>query len=183
VLGDFVWTGMDYIGEPGVGSVRLDNNGKILATKSLRTAGPARKVRLTIDRAAIRADRNDLAYVTVETTDAASNVLPDATNLVHFKLSGPGELAAVGSGAPNVLESFRRPQHTAWHGRCLAILRPLGSTAKLTLRAEADGLSAADVIVRVKHPRALRLKSFYARQLMRYVQILNFQKEKQPPCI
>ena len=125
-------------------------NGKIVATKILRTVGPAKKVRLTVDRSTIRADRNDLAYVTVEITDASGNLLPDATNLVHFTLTGPGELAAVGSGAPNVMESFRQPQHTAWHGRCLAILRPLGAAGKLALRAEADGLSAAEVTVRVK---------------------------------
>src|ERR1039458_7068434 len=125
-------------------------NGKIVATKSLRTVGPAKKVRLTVDRATIRADRNDLAYVTVEITDASGSVLPDASNLVHFKLTGPGELAAVGSGAPNVMESFRQPQHTAWHGRALAIMRPLGPTGKLVLRAEADGLSAGQVMISVK---------------------------------
>jgi beta-galactosidase len=125
-------------------------NGKIVATKTLRTVGPAKKIRLTVDRATIRADRNDLAYVTVEITDASGNVMPDASNLVHFKLAGPGELAAVGSGAPNVLESFHQPQHTAWHGRALAILRPLGPSGKLTLRAEADGLSAGQVTVRIK---------------------------------
>jgi beta-galactosidase len=125
-------------------------NGKIVATKSLRTVGPAKKVRLTVDRATIRADRNDLAYVTVEITDASGSVLPDASNLVHFKLTGPGELAAVGSGAPNVMESFRQPQHTAWHGRALAIMHPLGPTGKLVLRAEADGLSAGQVMISVK---------------------------------
>jgi beta-galactosidase len=125
-------------------------NGKTVATKSLRTVGPAKKIRLTVDRATIRADRNDLAYVTVEITDASGNVLPDASNLVHFKLTGSGELAAVGSGAPNVPESFRQPQHTAWHGRCLAILRPLGPTGKLALRAETDGFSVTEVTVRIK---------------------------------
>ena len=88
--------------------------------------------------------------MTVEITDASGNPLPDATNLVRFTLSGPGELAAVGSGAPNVPESFRQPQHTAFHGRCLAILRPLGPTGKLALRAEADGLSAGQISISVK---------------------------------
>ncbi len=74
--------------------------GKAVATKVLRTLGPAAKIRLTVDRSTIRADRGELAFVTVEIADAAGNVLPDATNLVRFKLTGPGELAAVGSGAP-----------------------------------------------------------------------------------
>ena len=88
--------------------------------------------------------------MTVEITDASGNPLSDATDLVRFTLNGPGELAGVGSGAPNVMESFRQPRHTAFHGRCLAILRPLGAAGKLALRAEADGLSAAEVTVRVK---------------------------------
>jgi beta-galactosidase len=121
-----------------------------VATQVLRTLGSAQKIHLVVDRPTIRADRNDLAYVTVEITDAAGNVLPDAANLVRFSLSGPGELAAVGSGAPNIPESFRQPRHTAYHGRCLAILRPLGSTGKLILHAEADGLAAAEVTVRIK---------------------------------
>ena len=125
-------------------------NGQPVATKLLRTVGPAKKVRLTVDRATISADRNDLAYVTAEITDADGNVLPDASNLVHFKLTGPGELAAVGSAAPNVPESFRQPQHTAFQGRCLAILRPLGPAGEMTLRAEADGLSAGEITVRIK---------------------------------
>ncbi len=125
-------------------------NGKSVATQTLRTVGPAKKVRLNVDRATIRADRNDLAYVTAEITDASGNVLPDATNVVHFTLTGPGELAAVGSGAPNVMESFRQPQHTAWHGRALAILRPQGTTGRLTLRATADGLKAGVVAIRIR---------------------------------
>jgi len=125
-------------------------NGEELTTKVLRTVGPAKQVRLTADRATIRADRNDLAYVTVEITDASGNVLPDASNLVHFKLTGPGELAAVGSAAPNVPESFRQPQHTAFQGRCLAILRPQGPAGELTLRAEADGLAVGEVTVHIK---------------------------------
>lgn len=126
------------------------NNGKKVATKVLRTVGPAKKIRLIADRDSIRADRSDISYVTVEITDASGNLMPDATNMVRFTLTGPGDLAAVGSGAPNVMESFRQPQHTVFHGRALAILRPLGSSGKLTLRAEAEGLKAAETTIRVK---------------------------------
>src|ERR1039458_2033093 len=75
---------------------------------------------------------------------------PAPANRVHSTMTGSGELAAVGSGAPNVMESFRQPQHTEWHGRALAILRPLGAAGKLTLRAETDGLSSGEVTVRIK---------------------------------
>ena len=125
-------------------------DGKIVTTKVLSTVGPAKKVKLTVDRPTISTDRNDLAYVTVEIIDDSGNVLPDATNMVNFKLSGPGELIAVGSGAPNVMESFQQPQHTTWHGRCLAIVRPEGDSGKITLKAEADGLESATVVIETR---------------------------------
>jgi beta-galactosidase len=123
-------------------------DGKFIATKVLRTVGLAKKVRLTVDRSTISSDRNDLAYVTVEIIDASGNILPDAANMVQFELIGPGELAAVGSGAPNVMESFQKPQHTTWHGRCLVILRPKGAPGKITLKAKSEGLEAATIIIK-----------------------------------
>jgi beta-galactosidase len=123
-------------------------DGKVIASKVLKTVGPAKKIRLTVDRSTISSDRNDLAYVTVEITDASGNLLLDASNMVQFELNGTGELAAVGSGAPNVMESFQKPQHTTWHGRCLVILRPKGAPGKITLKAKSEGLEAATIIVK-----------------------------------
>ncbi len=125
-------------------------DGKAIATKVLKTVGPAKKIRLTVDRSTINADRGDLAYVTVEITDESGNVMPDAANMVHFTLTGQGELIAVGSGAPNVMESFQQPQHSTWHGRCLAVLRPKGNSGQMTLKAEAEGLEDATIIIKTR---------------------------------
>lgn len=121
--------------------------GKVVATKTLRTAGPAAKIRLVADRKTIRTDRDDLSYVTVEITDARGNRLPDASVPVRFSVSGAGELAAVGSGSPNRPESFRGPVRTTFQGRALAILRPTGAPGKIKLRAEADGLAGSEITV------------------------------------
>jgi beta-galactosidase len=88
-----------------------------------------------------------LSYVAVEITDAEGNLLPDAALPVRFSVSGEGDLAAVGSGSPNKPESFRGPQRTTWHGRALAILRPKSAAGVIKLRAEADGLQSAEIMV------------------------------------
>jgi beta-galactosidase len=115
-------------------------NGSPVATNTLRTAGPAAKIRLVADRATLRADRNDLSYVTVEVTDSRGDVLPDASVPVRFSVGGEGELAAVGSGSPNRPESFRGPVRTTFQGRALAIVRPSGKPGIIRLRADSDGL-------------------------------------------
>ena len=126
------------------------SGGRQAASVVLRTAGEAKAIRLIADRSTLRADRNDLAYVTAEVVDRHGEVLPNAEVPIHFSVAGAGELAATGSSAPNDASSFRAPLHKTFQGRCLAILRPHGEAGKITLKAEADGLKAATLTVQTK---------------------------------
>ena len=125
-------------------------DGKRVATASLRTAGEPSSIRLTADRSSIRADRDDLSYVTVEVVDRKGNVVPNAAIPIHFAVAGAGELAATGSPAPNDASSFHLPVRKTWQGRCVAILRPQGASGEITLKAEADGLKAATLVVKAR---------------------------------
>jgi beta-galactosidase len=125
-------------------------DGKIVAKTTLKTTGAAKKLKLTADRNPIRADRNDLAYVTVEIVDADGNRIPDAQIPVHFSVSGQGELAAQGSGNPCDAASFHAPVRKTFQGRCLVILRPLNSPGEIQLRAEAEGLESETITVQTR---------------------------------
>jgi beta-galactosidase len=125
-------------------------NGKRVASASLRTAGEPAGIRLTADRSKIRADRNDLSYVTVEIVDRHGIVVPNAAIPIHFTVSGAGELAATGSPAPNDASSFHLPVRKTFEGHCLAILRPKGDSGKITLKAEADGVKSATIVVKTR---------------------------------
>lgn len=122
-------------------------NGKVAAKTTLKTSGAPKRIKLTADRATIRASRNDLAYVTVEVVDEDGQRVPDAEVMVRFTVSGAGELAAQGSGSPNDPAGFQTPMRKTFQGRCLAILRPAGGDGDIRLKAEADGLEPATVIV------------------------------------
>jgi beta-galactosidase len=126
------------------------SGGKRVASASLRTASEAKEIRLVADRSTIRADRNDLSYVTVEIIDRSGMVVPNAAIPVRFTVTGAGELAATGSPGPNDASSFRLPVRKTYQGRCLAILRPTGAAGKITLKAEADGLKAATIVVKTR---------------------------------
>jgi len=122
-------------------------NGKAVANTSLKTSGAPKKLKLIADRDKIRADRNDLSYVTVEVVDAAGKRVPNADIPVRFSVTGAGELAAQGSSSPNTPASFRAPLRKTFEGRCLAILRPSGRPGRIQLRAEADGLESSQITV------------------------------------
>jgi beta-galactosidase len=125
-------------------------DGKEMETKVLKTTGKPAKIRLTADRSELRASRNDLAYVTVEVTDEAGMLVPDATLPVQYKIEGAGELAAVENGNPTDMKSFHQPQANSFKGKCLVILRPNGTSGVIKLKAECVGLEGNEVVVTTK---------------------------------
>ncbi|QJW89882.1 DUF4982 domain-containing protein [Spirosoma taeanense] len=136
--------------QPGqLKAVSLEN-GLETGTVELATAGPAHALRLSPDRAAIRASRNDLSFVTVEVVDAHGQVVPDVAIPVSFQVSGKGELAAVGNANPTDMASFQQPKRTTFRGRCLAVIRPQTTSGTITLTATAAGLQPAEVVIRTR---------------------------------
>lgn len=125
-------------------------DGKPVARTVLKTSGLPKAIRLTADRDTIRADRNDLGYVTVEIVDAEGQRVPDAEIPVHFAVTGAGELAAQISSSPSDTQSFRAPVRRTFEGRCLVILRPVGAPGTIELRAQAEGFKPAALTVKTR---------------------------------
>ena len=130
--------------QPGTLKAVARRGGKIIATDEVTTAGPPAKLALRVDHSRIKADGQDLAYVTVEVLDAQGHVCPEADNLVNFSLSGPGKIAGLGNGDSTCHEDFQANQHSSFHGLCLAIVQSLrGQSGKIRLQATAAGLAGA----------------------------------------
>jgi beta-galactosidase len=125
------------------------SSGKEMDRRELRTAGDPAGIRLCADRTAIRADGQDLSYVTVEIVDANGELVPSANNLIAFSVSGEGTLAAVGNSKPDSLESFQQPRRAAYEGRCLAILKSTRAPGRIVLTASSEGLPDSSIIIEV----------------------------------
>lgn len=120
-------------------------DGKEVANKVFKTAGKPASLRLIADRNQILANRNDLAYITVEVVDNSGNLIPDAVIKVDLAVTGDGELAASGNAAPNDMESFRNAKCKTYNGRCMAIIRPFTRAGVIKVSAEAQGLPQSTV--------------------------------------
>ncbi|WP_345955031.1 beta-galactosidase GalB [Mucilaginibacter sp. PAMB04168] len=126
-------------------------NGKVVLTRTINTAGAPARIELVADRKQIKADGQDLSFVTVRILDAAGNVVPDATNQVNFNLQGKGFIAGVDNGDPLSHDPFKANYRKAFHGLALAIIQSAGKQAgTITLTATADGLPAAKLILQAK---------------------------------
>src|SRR4029079_17707768 len=98
------------------------------------------------DRAVIKADGRDLAFVTVRVVDTDGRVVPRANATVKFKVDGPGEIVATDNGDPTSFEPFQAHERKAFNGLCLVIVRAKhGAPGKLTLTATSDLLKTATI--------------------------------------
>lgn len=125
-------------------------DGKVVATKVLKSAGAPKKVILTPDRNTIRANRNDLAYVTVEIADEKGVIIPNANTAIDFSISGAGELAAAGNGSPNQMSSFHQLTCKTFRGKAMIIIRPFSKSGVIKLTASSKGLESSTVDIKVK---------------------------------
>ncbi|ALJ01744.1 glycoside hydrolase family 2 TIM barrel-domain containing protein [Rufibacter tibetensis] len=121
------------------------------AVSELNTAGKPNQIKLTADRTEIKADNQDLSYVTVELLDASGVRHPKAEDLVKFELEGPGKIVGVGNANPKSLESYQDHERKAWQGKCLVIIKAGKNAGEITLKATAEGMGPAAVkVVSVK---------------------------------
>lgn len=136
--------------EPGILRAEgFTDSGKKI-TQTVKTAGPPKKIQLTVDRNQITANGKDLAFVTATILDSQGVPVPEADNLLHFALDGPGTIAADGNGSQTSHEPFISNQHRAFHGKCLIVVKSQSNSGEITLQITAEGLSLSSITIRSK---------------------------------
>lgn len=129
-------------------AVGKDAAGQVVATHELRTAGKPARIVLTPDRMSLSPAWDDVSHVEVTIVDDKGVLVPTAADLVTFKVTGPGVIAAVDSGSIASHEPFQASQRKAFQGRCLAMVKATGPSGRITLTAAADGLPEATVTLK-----------------------------------
>ena len=114
----------------------------------LRTTGAPVQIRLIADRKVIKADRDDLAYVTVELIDKEGKVVPDADMKVTLSAVGNGIIRGSGNACPTDMESFRSLSPKTFKGKAMAILQPDGNAGEIILNVSAEGMKGASVTIK-----------------------------------
>ena len=129
--------------EPGsLKAVGISSKKKV-AEAALTTADEASAIRLTADHNIIRADGEDLSFVTVELTDKNGIRNPRAENTLSFKTVGPGTIIGAGNANPVSTESFQLPERKAWHGKCLIVIKSDTIPGKLKLIVSSPGVESS----------------------------------------
>ena len=135
------WREVKY--EPGeLRVVVYDNNGNKAGEQVVRTAGKPARLLLDADRPTIKADGNDLSFVTVSLVDKNGTLCPDAANQLEFSVKGAATYKAACNGDATSLEPFTQPTMKLFHGQLVVVVQASdkAGNATLTVRDRKSGL-------------------------------------------
>ncbi len=141
----------DTVYEPGeVKVVAYNEDGTVAGEKTVRTAGKPHHLVLTPNRSEIKADGEDLVYITVQVADKDGNLVPTDERAVKFSAKGAGKFRATANGDPTSLRLFHLPEMDLFSGAATAIVQAGDKPGTVTFTATAKGLRPASVTIPVK---------------------------------
>jgi beta-galactosidase len=140
------WNEVRY--EPGeLRVVVYDKDGRQAGEQTLRTAGKPARLQLDAwtqqsegspltaqSSPLLKADGDDLAFVTVSLVDKQGTLIPDAADQLTFEVTGAGRFQAACNGDATSLEPFTQPTMKLFNGQLVVILRSAKRTGNITLR-------------------------------------------------
>ncbi|MFP5437345.1 MAG: DUF4982 domain-containing protein [Bacteroidia bacterium] len=139
-----MWHNVIY--EPGeVKVVAFDKNGKAVAEEKIQTAGDAKRIVLQADRTTLKADGDDISFVTVSLADDKGLLCPTAVNKLHFEVTGAGSYKAACNGDATSLEVFTQPEMKLFSGKLVVLVQASKKTGPITLKVSGEGFKTAEL--------------------------------------
>ncbi|RYZ59600.1 MAG: DUF4982 domain-containing protein [Chitinophagaceae bacterium] len=136
-----MWMNVKY--EPGtVKVIAFGKDGKPATEKSITTAGTPYKLVLEADRTAIKADGEDISFVTVSVVDKNGNLCPTAAEQLQFSVKGAGVYRAACNGDATSLEQFHLPTMKTFSGKLVVLVQATKQPGKIEVTVSGSGLKA-----------------------------------------
>lgn len=142
---------MDVKYEPGtLRVVAYDDEGNPVNEKEIHTAGAPHHIELSADRKVLKANGEDISFVTATIVDKHGNPCPTADNSLNFKVSGKGNFRAVCNGDPTSLELFHKPTMKAFSGKLVILVQSGTESGDVKLTVGGKGLREAKLDLHVR---------------------------------
>ena len=147
------WNNVKY--EPGeLKVVVYDENGKEVGTQTVKTAGAAAQIQLTGDLGAavkpLKADGEDMTFITVNILDQDGTLVPDADNSIQVGVTGAADFKGICNGDATSTEVFTKPTMKTFHGQLVIGIQSNGKQGDATIKVTGKGLKPATLTVNSK---------------------------------
>lgn len=123
--------------EPGELTAVAYEKGAEIGRTSLKTAGQASKLALSVEK------YETLAFVNVDVLDKDGILAADSKAALSVRVTGPAKLLAFGGVGALHKKGYELPQTTAGEGHALAILKMRDAGQKITVNVAGEGIEEA----------------------------------------
>lgn len=124
------------------------DGGQESGSVQLQTADPAVRIRLSTENTRLKADGQDLAFVTIELTDAKGVLDPNASHRLSMNVEGEASLLAVGNADLTDTDAYVGSTRKAWKGRAQVILKATSKPGAIRLTVKGEGLETTILTLR-----------------------------------
>jgi beta-galactosidase len=128
--------------------IAFDSNGNPASEKEIKTSGKAHRLVLESDRIKLKANGEDLAFITVSVVDENGIPNPTATNQLKFSVQGQGTFRAVCNGDPTSLDMFHEPTMKLFSGKLIVILQSSEDEGELNLKVTGEDLVSESITLK-----------------------------------
>ena len=144
------WNDVRY--EPGeLKVVVYDANGNEVGTEIIKTADKAASIQLTGDLGAdikpLKADGEDMTFITVNILDKNGTLVPDADNSIAVSVSGAASFKGICYGDATSLEVFTKPTMKAFYGQLVIGIQSNGKKGEAIVKVSGKGLKPATITI------------------------------------
>lgn len=133
---------------PGtVTAVAYGQDGREVARDSRTSFGDSSRILLTADRITLRADGQDMCFVTVETLDKQGNKVENATDYVEVSVEGPGRILGMDNGDSTDYDNYKTNVRKLFSGKLVVVVGTTGEAGEIRLHVNGKGLESAELIL------------------------------------
>ncbi|PRY55142.1 beta-galactosidase [Arcticibacter pallidicorallinus] len=138
----------DITFEPGTLRAVGKNKGVEVTSEEFKSAGAPAKLILSASKNKLKTSWDDASIIQATIVDSKGIPCTNADNLIKFSVTGSGKIQGVDNGNIISHEPYASSQYPAFMGKAIAIIKAQkGSSEKITVKAQADGLEMASVII------------------------------------
>ncbi|MFT5641014.1 MAG: beta-galactosidase [Cyclobacteriaceae bacterium] len=118
-------------------------------SKAYQTAGYAAGLHFNLNKETIQANGKDVVIAEISVVDDSGVEVPNADNLIHFNVSGPGKIIGVENGDLLDLSPNKSSKRKAFNGKCHVLIQSSGDTGVIKIEASSEDLSAKTIKIEV----------------------------------
>lgn len=139
------WQVLYHAGE--IEAVAYDHEGREIAREKRCSFTDGVQLKLTADRESMRANGEDLCFITIEALDGQGRTVENAMDYVRVEVTGEGRLLGLDNGDSTDTDPYKGCYRKLFMGKLLAVVAATDKAGTIKVRATSPSLNGTELAI------------------------------------